>query len=187
MRIGILGGSFDPPHLGHILIARQVREIMKLDEVWLMPYFAHSWNKTTSSAVERLKMAKLINENGVKVSEIELIRKEKSYTINTVRILKKEYSHKFYWIIGSDLLADYKKWKEHKQLTSEIEFIVVPRPGYDLQPKLPGNFMPILSSKFISLNLSSSLIRERLKKKLSIDGLVPGSILSCIKKNKLYA
>lgn len=187
MRIGILGGSFDPPHLGHILVARQVKEIMKLDEVWLMPYFVHSWGKTISPAVDRFKMAKFIDETGVKVSDAEILRKGKSYTIDTIRILKKKYSHKFYWIIGSDLLIDYKKWKKHEQLIHEIEFIVVPRPGYDLPPKLPKNFIPVLSSKYISLTLSSSLIRGRIKKKLSVEELVPKPILEYIKKHNLYS
>ena len=68
MKIGILGGSFDPPHFGHLLVARQVREIMGLDEIWLMPYFAHNWDTTITAATDRLAMTRLIEEPGVRVS-----------------------------------------------------------------------------------------------------------------------
>lgn len=186
MRIGILGGSFDPPHLGHLLVAHQVKEIMKLDEVWLMPYFKHNWDSTESSARHRLAMAKLIEEKGIIVSLEEIKYKRKSYTIQTIRRLKEKYSHTFFWIVGSDVFADFKKWKEHENLVKEIKFFVVIRNGYSLPPKLPKGFELVSSSEFITSNLSSSIIRRRLRKNLPVYGLVPEPVLSYIKKHKLY-
>lgn len=186
MRIGILGGSFDPPHLGHILVARQVKEIMKLDEVWLMPYFKHNWDSTESSARHRLAMAKLIEEKGIIVSGEEIKYKRKSYTIQTVRRLKEKYSHTFFWIVGSDVLADFKKWKEHENLIREIKFLVVIRNGHTLPSRLPKGFKLVSSPKFITSNLSCSIIRRRIRKNLSVSGLVPKPVLSYIKKYKLY-
>ncbi len=186
MRVGILGGSFDPPHLGHILVARQVKEIMKLDEVWLIPYFMHSWDKNVSLARHRLAMTKLIEEKGIIVSDEEIKYKRKNYTIQTVRRLKEKYSHTFFWIVGSDMLVDFKRWKEHENLIKEIEFLVVIRNGHSLPSRLPKSFKLVSSPEFITSNLSSSIIRYRIMKNLSVSGLVPKPVLSYIKKRKLY-
>lgn len=187
MRVGIIGGSFDPAHFGHLLVARQVKEILKLDEIWLMPYFRHSWDLTVASASHRFAMTKLIEEKGINVCDEELKYKEKSYTIQTVRRLKKKYPlYTFFWIVGSDILADFKRWKEHKNLIKEIRFLVVPRNGHALPSKLPTGFELVSSPEFITSNISSSVVRRRIMKKLSIDGLVSKPVLLYIQKYKLY-
>lgn len=185
MRIGILGGSFDPPHFGHILVARQVKEILNLDQIWLIPYFMHSWNSSVSSASHRFAMVRLIQERGIVVCDEEIKYKRKSYTIETVRRLKKKYAHNFSWIIGSDVLMDFKKWKESKDLIKEIRFIVVSRDGH-LPLGLPKGFELISSPGLITTNISSSIIRYRIMNNHSVDGLVSKPVMSYIKKHKLY-
>lgn len=187
MRIGILGGSFDPPHFGHLLVARQVKEIMRLDEVWLMPYFAHNWDSTVTSTKHRFAMTKLTVEKGIVASDDEIKYQRKNYTIDTVRRLKTKYQHHFYWIIGSDILRDFRKWKEHQRLIKEIEFLVVLRNGFSLLAKLPKGFFFVSSPEFVTSNISSSIVRKRLMKKLSVTGLIPQSVLSYIQKHKLYS
>lgn len=91
MKVAILGGSFDPPHLGHILIARQVKEILGLDQVLLIPNFKHAFGKIQSPAKHRLAMTKLLEDDFIKVSESELQRKGISFTIDTLNILESEY------------------------------------------------------------------------------------------------
>lgn len=186
MRIGILGGSFDPPHLGHLLVARQTKEIMHLDRIWLMPYFAHSWDTTTSSAKDRFEMTKLVGEKDIIASNEEVKLPKTSYAIDTVRRLKQKYSHEFFWIIGSDAPADFKKWKESEQLTKEITFLVFPRNGYIMPIELPANFQKIASSDLITSNISSHIIRNRIIKGLSVEGLISNSVLSYIQKQNLY-
>lgn len=186
MRIGILGGSFDPPHFGHILVARQVKEIMKLNEVWLMPYFAHNWDSTVSSASHRFAMTKLVEEKGIIVSDEEIKIEKKSYTIDTIRRLKSKYSHTFFWIIGSDVLKDFEKWKDYKNLTKEIEFFVFPRDGFSTPSKLPEGFTLVSSNELVTSNISSSIIRSRIMKKLSVNRLVSDKVMSYIQKHKLY-
>lgn len=186
MRIGILGGSFDPPHAGHILIARQVRKLMKLDEIWLMPYYKHSWDSTASSAKHRFVMAKLIEEKGIIVSAEEIKSKRKSYTIQTVRRLKRKYPHVFFWIAGSDILSDFKRWRKHEELIKEIKFLVVPRKGFSPRSKLPKGFLFISSPEFVTSDISSSIIRHKIKDGLSVDGLIPKPVLLYIQKHKLY-
>lgn len=186
MRIGILGGSFDPPHIGHILIARQIRQLMKLDEIWLMPYYKHSWDSTASSAKHRFAMAKLIEEKGIIVSAEEIKSKRKNYTIQTVRRLKRKYPHTFFWIVGSDILPDFKKWKEHEKLIKEIKFLVVPRAGFFPSPKLQKGFLFISSPEFVTSDISSSIVRRKIKDGLSVEGLIQKPVLLYIQKHKLY-
>lgn len=186
MRIGILGGSFDPPHFGHILIARQIKKLMKLDEVWLMPYAKHSWDSTVSSANHRFSMTKLVEEKGIIASNEEIKSKTKNYTIQTVRQLKKKYPHVFFWIIGSDILPDFKKWKNHEKLVKEIKFIVAPRKEFPFPSKIQKGFFFISSPEFVTSDVSSSAVRRNINKGLSVTKLVSKPILSYIQKHKLY-
>lgn len=186
MRIGILGGSFDPPHLGHVLVARQVREIMNLDEVWLMPYFAHNWEATVSSANHRFAMSKLVEEKRIIASNEEIKHKKKSYTIDTIKKLRKKYKHEFSWIVGSDVLRDFKKWKDYEKLLKEVNLLVFPRNGFPIPSKLPEGFSKVSSSELVTSNISSTIIRSRIIKNLSVEGLVSNLVIAYIEKYKLY-
>ncbi len=186
MKVGILGGSFDPPHFGHLLVTRQIREIVGLDEVWLMPYFAHNWDKTISSAADRLALAKLIEEEGIKVSDEEITQANKSYTLDTVRRLKAKFTHTFFWIIGSDILREFSRWKEPEQLVKETTFLVFPRNGYPIPTTLPVGFQVVASSDLVTSNLSSTIVRNRLTKGLSVVGLIPEAVIRYIQEHKLY-
>jgi nicotinate-nucleotide adenylyltransferase len=186
MKIGILGGSFDPPHFGHLLLARQTREIVGLDEVWLMPYFAHSWDPTLSPAEDRLAMARLIEEPGVVVSEEETGQKAINYTIDTVRRLKAKHQHKIFWIVGSDILGEFDRWKDHEELSGEVPFLVFPRNGYPASSTLPSGFQLIDSPDIITSNISSTVVRKRLQIGHSVVGLIPERVLAYIRQHKLY-
>lgn len=187
MKVGILGGSFDPPHFGHLLMARQTREMIGLDQVWLMPYFVHAWDVTTSDAAQRLAMAKLIEEEGILASDEEIVRQQKSYTINTVRRLKSAHNYTFFWIIGSDVVGEFPRWKEAEVLAKEIEFLVFPRNGYPISHELPPGFQPVTSPDLVTSNLSSTMVRSRLRRGLSVVGLIPDAVLAYIKEHGLYA
>lgn len=186
MKIGILGGSFDPPHFGHLLLARQTREIVGLDEIWLMPYFAHSWDPTLSPAEDRLAMARLVEEQGVVVSEEETSQKATNYTIETIRRLKAKHKHEFSWIVGSDILGEFERWHDYEALSGEIPFLVFPRNGYPASTALPPGFQLIDSPDIITSNISSTIVRKRLQQAHSVVGLIPDSVLSYIREHKLY-
>lgn len=186
MRIGILGGSFDPPHLGHLLVARQTREIVGLDQVWLMPYFAHSWDAVVASPADRFAMAKLLEEPGIAVSDEEIKRQQKSYTIETMRRLRTRYSHSFFWIVGSDVFKEFSRWKEPDALPREVTFLVFPRNGYPLPDQLPSGFRAVASADLVTSNISSTVLRRRLSKGLSVTGLIPDPVLAYIQDRRLY-
>ena len=117
MKIAILGGAFDPPHIGHYLVARQVKELLEMDEVWFMvcysyfPEFPGKMKRITGYE-DRYAMATLLNENGnMRVSDFEYRFNKKSRTIDTLSLLKNRYSqHEFFWIIGSDVLPTFHLW-----------------------------------------------------------------------------
>ncbi len=132
-------------------------------------------------------MVKLMEQSGIKCSDVEFLRKGISYTIDTVRILKKMYpSMRFVWVIGSDIIKDqsYKKWKNWQKLAKEIKFWIVQRKGFEVRKQsLPACFalLPIETK-----NISSTLVRERLKKGLSIKGLVIPKIEKYILEKNCY-
>lgn len=187
MNIAILGGRFDPPHWGHFWVARQVLEKgPNIDEVWLMPVHTHPWKGSYADPQDRLNMATLLEAPGIKASSVEIMRSGTSYTIETIKHLKENYQeHKFYWIVGSDAIADFFKWRQAQKLSQLIPFLVFPRSGYPIKI-LPFGMKKINGAETIQTNLSSTHIRERLKKGLSIYGLVPPQIEEYIKKKNLY-
>lgn len=187
MNIGILGGSFDPPHIGHLLVARQIKEIAGFDQIWLMPYFDHNWDSPETEAYHRLAMAKCIEEVGIVVSDVEIKQNTKSYTIDTVRRLKIDYPKDiFSWIVGSDVLQDFHRWREFDQLTKEIKFLLLPRDGYPIPLILPEGFKSVSSDNLVTTNLSSSIIRNRVTLGLSVKDMVPAHVLSYIHEHRLY-
>ncbi len=186
MKVGILGGSFDPPHIGHLLVARQTREMLGLDEVWFMPYFAHNWDATSSSPADRLAMTQLIVEPGIEASDEEVKQSGKSYTIDTVRRLQRRFNHEFFWIVGSDLLPEFSLWKEAQELAKLIRFLVFPRLGHLIPDKLPDGFISILSQDLVITNISSTRVRQRIKHGLSVVGLISDEVGKYIDDYRLY-
>lgn len=188
MKIGILGGRFDPPHIGHWLIAKQVLEKKpEIDEVWFMPAFRHQWKKIVANPKDRIAMLNFLKNNRIKISGIEVNRKGISYSIDTIREIKKKYSHKIYWIIGSDILSEFNRWEKREELTKLATFLVFPRDPYAIPKNLPEGFEYLSGKNLITTNLSSTLVRERIKKHLPITYLVPKGVEEYIIKNKLYA
>ncbi len=198
MKIAILGGAFDPPHLGHLIVAEQVREILKMDEVWLMPVFSHPFNKNLSPTQDRMSMIKLVESEFIKASDFEIKLNTTSYTIETLRLLQKQNpDDEFYWCIGSDTLADFHKWKEWEKLVKNFKIIVYPR-GNGLKDlrnnvqkafklkKITKNISVLDHKGVITTNVSSTLVRDRFASGRSIHFLVSDKIEKYIKENNLY-
>ncbi|OGK37221.1 nicotinate (nicotinamide) nucleotide adenylyltransferase [Candidatus Roizmanbacteria bacterium RIFCSPHIGHO2_12_FULL_41_11] len=198
MKIGILGGAFDPPHLGHLIISRQVKDRLKLDEVWLMPCHWHPFGKKLSPTSHRLAMCRLVETDWLKVSDFEIKKDSISYTIDTLPGLYQRHpEHKFYWLVGSDQLPFFCKWKDWQKLVRDYCFIFFPRGtgiinlrlhvSETLQlPKLPGNISVVNQLDTVITNISSTIIRKRIDNKESIQYLVPDIIAKYFNKHQLY-
>jgi nicotinate (nicotinamide) nucleotide adenylyltransferase len=199
MKIAILGGSFDPPHVGHLLVAQQIKKLLNIDQVWLMPAFSHPFQKQLLPAKHRLTMVKLLEDEQVKVSDFEITKKGVSYTVNTLQILSKLYEqHTFFWIIGSDQIEDFPKWKDWEEIVNKYHVIVYARgeSPKDLEEKIKVSWglftvpshVHIADTKDLLISpVSSTTVRELRRKNLPIRGLVPKKVEEYIIENNLYS
>ncbi len=189
-RVGILGGTFDPLHLGHLLIAQEVQGRLTLDQVFFIPAALppHKKKVKISPAWHRLQMVKLAVKNNpkFKVLDLELKRKGASYTVDTLSELNRRYpGTQFFLILGEDNLEFIKSWKEPEEIFRLAKVIFVPRPGFknnQSQSRLKtGKVL-----KLPEIDISSTDIRNKVKKGISIRYLVPEKVLRYIQKHNLY-
>lgn len=199
MNIAILGGSFDPPHIGHYFVASQIVEHGLADEVWLMPDYSHPFEKKLSSIEHRLAMTKLLEINPhIKVSDFAITRNKMSYTIDILDELQLKYPNDHIsYVIGSDNLKSFRKWDEWERLVKEKTIIVFPRDthlhflpnrvkkafGLDMIPK---HIIVMDMKGIIVTNISSTHIRMQLSRNKPIHFEVPEKVEEYIKKYKLY-
>ncbi|MBL7155552.1 MAG: nicotinate-nucleotide adenylyltransferase [Candidatus Omnitrophica bacterium] len=187
-RIGILGGTFNPVHNGHIHIARETLKKLRLDKIIFIPTAIPPHKKIRGNATntDRLRMLDLATANKKRfvVSQYELRQKGKSYSIKTAKSLKKKYGKKteLFFLIGSDSLAGLKKWKKIAKLTALLRFVVVPRPGF----KTETRFSSVLRLDIPKKDISSTEIRLLVRKGKCLAHLVPKSVRKYIKTKKLY-
>ena len=184
-KIGILGGTFDPPHIGHLIIAEEVREHLELDEVRLLPNNTPPHKtKTSTSNQERLDMLTLAVETNpcLTIDTIEWERTGPSYTIDTIKLLKeREVDVEIYFIIGADMIEYLPKWKQIDELSQLVQFIGVKRPGYSTETSYPVTLVEIPE-----IAISSSWIRKKINNGKTIKYLVPDAVKPYIEENRLY-
>ncbi len=183
MKIALLGGAFNPPHIGHLMIAQQVLDFTETDEVWFLPNFHQSPPKPVASVEDRLAMTRLIELPRTQVSTIEIDNQLDGETVHILPFLPKEHTYSF--IIGSDQLPTLHLWQEWQQLLQELPFLVFPRYGYPNEPLYP-NMHVISDELLVGSNISSTKIRERVKRGLPISQLVPQHISLYIQAHSLY-
>lgn len=185
-RIGLYGGTFNPIHTSHLIVADQVYTALGLDEVWFIPdeIPPHVNSKTTIAAHDRVAMIEeAISDNPhfkVELSEIE--RGGVSYTYDTIVFLKEKYpEYDFYFIIGADMVADLPTWHRIDELSKLITFVGVQRPGF-----IANSSYSVLWVDAPLLAISSTDIRNRVISGLSIRYLVPDRVEKYIKEHHLY-
>lgn len=185
-KVGILGGTFDPPHHGHLLIANEVLSTLELDEIWFMPNGIppHKQKSKRIQNQDRVQMLELAirGNDQFKIEKSELERTGPSYTVDTMRVLTSTYrDYQFFFIIGADMIEYLPKWREIDKLVELVQFVGVQRPSYSHETNYP-----ILYVDVPAMEVSSSLIRERLKSGKSVRYLLPDSVLHFIKGGGLY-
>ncbi len=188
-RIGLYGGSFDPVHLGHLLVAQAAREELNLARIFFIPAAQSPFKPDAKPtlAAERTKMLRLAlaGNSRAEVDELEINRGGVSYTIDTVRDYARRFPNaKLFYLIGADHVAQLPKWREANQLAKLVEFLIIPRPG-ELKVEIPLPFRGEFLGGF-PLGVSSSQIRARVKAGLPIEHLVPGAVAESIRNNRLY-
>lgn len=187
MYIALFGGSFDPPHNSHLLVAQEVlKDIPLLDQVWLLPDNEHHWKTLVASAKDRLAMVACLESDKIHISNVAIERGGKTYTIDVIRELQKTTDHRYVWICGADQLKDFSRWNDFAELEDRMQFIIYPRIGYTIPRMLPKNSRIMTPNDFIATDDSSTEIRERIKQGVSIADLVPKKIASYIQEKGLY-
>lgn len=185
-KIGILGGTFNPPHMGHLLISNEVLHTLALDEVRLMPTATPPHKAALGDATEqqRLHMVKLAvaELEGLAVCSFEVERGGVSYTYDTMKSLTElEPNAEFYFIIGGDMIDMLPSWYRIEELGKLVKFVGVGRPGYVGSTKYPVTLVDIPQ-----IDLSSSLIRKRFTKGDTVQLLVPQAVEEFIRRECLY-
>lgn len=189
MKIGILGGSFNPIHIGHCIIASFLAQNTDLDEVWLNVSPQNPLKSTLPADYDkhRIEMVRLAIEGArkLKMCDIEFCIPRPSYTINTLRHIQQIYSDdEFFLIIGSDNWQLFNQWKCYNEIISEFGVIVYPRPGYNVPNETIENVRFIKAPK---IEISSSMIRKMVGQGEDVRFLVPNAVNEYILKNQLYS
>ncbi len=188
-RIGVFGGTFDPIHMGHLITAQSVREIRKLDKIIFIPAYIspHKTSAEPSATLHRLNMIKIAIEDVpfFECSEMEIKKGGVSYTVDTLRELKNEYDE-IEFIIGYDNIFTFHKWKDPDEILKLAKIIVLKRKSSQPPPFKDKYYHQAIFVQTRGIEISSTDIRERVKKGLPIHFLVPQKVKEYIFRNNLY-
>lgn len=189
-RIGLFFGSFNPIHIGHLIIANVLATHTDLDEVWLVvsPHNPLKPKKTLAKDYDRLHLVELAIAGApqLKASDIEFGLPKPSYTIDTLTYLAEKYpDYTFYLILGGDNLATFHKWKNHELILRNYALYVYQRPGYDLGPLENHPHVHILEEVPL-MHLSASFIRKCLREGKSVRYMLPEPVYAYLEKTPIY-
>ena len=189
MKVGLFFGSYNPIHIGHLIIANYMANHTHLDQVWLV-VSPHNPLKEKSDLInmyDRLEMAKLATENtqNIRVSDVELKLPQPSYTIDTLTYLHEKYpEHQFSLIMGSDNLVSLKKWKNYELILRDYHVHIYPRPGH-ANHEFTGH-PSITITQTPLMELSATFIRKSVKEGKNVQFFVPDDVLKFIEGKNLY-
>jgi len=192
MKKGIMGGTFDPIHLGHLVTAEEVRDYFQLDEVVFVPSARppHKIGQVITNPEHRYLMVVLatITNPYFRVSRIELERVGPSYAVDTLRYYREFWGSEseIYFITGADAFAQISSWNNPEELFRLCTFVAATRPGYKMVSMEEKYRQKVKMIEVSALAIASSEIRRRVKKGESIKYLVPEAVENYIKKNGLY-
>lgn len=189
MKIGLFFGSFNPIHLGHLIIANYMANYTPLQKVWLMvsPQNPLKDKSKLIQVYDRLEMAKLAIENAhnLEVKDDELKLPQPSYTVDSLVYLKEKYpQHDFVLIMGADNLHSLPKWKNYQYILSNYEIYVYPRPGFENSTL--HHHPSITHTKTPLMEISSSFVRKAIKENKNVQFFLPDKVLNFIESKSLY-
>lgn len=193
MNICLFGGTFDPPHIGHLIIAESILSDLDIDKIIFIPSSIpphkplHSYS-SASSRVEMLQIS-IKGTPAFQISDIELNRPGASYSVDTIKQIKSQMSlskEELYFVIGSDSLVEFQTWKNPHEILSLAQVIIAPRPLFTKDMVKPEFLEQVQFLDTPQIDISSSMIRERVREKKSIRYYVIPEVLEYIQEKRLY-
>lgn len=188
MKVGLFFGSFNPIHIGHLIIANIAQQNTELDEVWFIvsPQNPFKQNKNLLHEFDRLDLVQqaIAEDFHFKASDIEFGMNKPSYTIDTLAVLREKYDHDFRLIIGEDNLGSFKKWKNHQIILDDFGLIVYPRPHAKESELMDHPAVEMIEAP--KIDISATLIRKMVRAGKSIKYLVPESVEQQIAARKYF-
>lgn len=189
MTVGLYFGSFNPIHVGHLIIANYMVQHTDMDQIWIVvtPHNPHKTKKSLADNYDRLHMVNLAIEDNdlLRSSSIEFKLPQPSYTVDTLTYVSEKYpQHNFSLIMGGDNLTTFHKWKNYEQILSHYKIYVYKRPTYEV-PEL-ATHPSITLCEAPLLSISSSYIRQLIMEKKSIQYLVPAPVYKYLLDNPIY-
>jgi len=180
----LFGGSFDPPHLGHWEIAHNIIDRKIADQLWFIPCYSHPFAKNLSNSKHRLNMINLFTNHAILVNDHEIKKGGTSFSFDTLKHFQTiQLQNTFSWLIGSDQLASFHKWKNYQKLLKMAKVYVYPRQNYPFEPLYPNM---IVLQNFPLITISSTQIRKAIKQGEAFNHLVPKMVEEYIQREKLY-
>jgi nicotinate-nucleotide adenylyltransferase len=191
MKIGLYGGSFNPPHIGHLILAEMIHEALNLDLVLFVPSAIppHKDDDSMLAAEERLRLTELAVAGNERfgVSDVEIRRGGTSYTVDTVDEIGRIHPRALLWlIVGTDNLVSFHRWKEYAAILERCRLVALNRTGFDLHDVHPDVRERIVAVELPRIDISSTEIRNRIRDGKSIRYLVPDAVLAEIERKDFY-
>ncbi len=188
-KLGLFGGTFNPVHHGHLIVAEWLMYSLEIEKVFFIPSNVHPFKEDENviSADHRKKMLQLALQDypEFEISEFELVKNSVSYSIETIEFFKSKYAdYELYFFIGEDNVKDFFKWKEPLKIL-DLAYLTIYRRGESSSIELYKHHKVLLIDSPL-IDISSTHIRNRIKKQISFKSLVPSSVHKYIIENKLY-
>jgi nicotinate-nucleotide adenylyltransferase len=188
VRIGLLGGSFDPPHVGHLLAASDAYEALQLDRLLFIPAAVQPLkvDRIPARTEQRLAMTKLLagSDPRFDVDAIEIDRGGLSYTVDTLTTLRLRWrSAELFWLVGADIVSSFAKWRDPERIVELATVVVLQRAGDNAGENLPAGMRCLATRR---IDVSSTEIRQRVREGRSVRGFVPDAVAEFIAAERLY-
>lgn len=190
LRLGIFGGTFDPIHNGHLVAARAALVALNLDQIFFVPTWSSLAKQHSATAQQRAEMVELAiaEEPKFKISRVDIDRGSPTFTIDTLQSFARLHPDaKLFFLLGLDAFQSIASWKDSQKLAELAEFVVLSRPGYEVDASGIQSDYPHTTLAIDALDISSTDIRNQLKKNGEWVEKVPAPVMSYIREHGLYA
>jgi nicotinate-nucleotide adenylyltransferase len=191
VQIGVFGGTFDPPHVGHLVVAREALERLDLDAVWFVPAGRSPFkaeNESSPPEVRHDMVARAIRDDvGFEVSRVEIDREPPSYMVDTLRLLSADHpATEWTLLLGADQWSSFDQWRDPSGIAAQARIAVMARDGIEVSRAAAADAVPWIEVPVSRIDISSSTVRERVATGRSVRHMIPDAVRAFIESKELY-